>query len=81
MKLELGKWYRTREGEVVQIVYIDESLFWLDGEYPMCSEYSCRWTREGGRYHAGSGKIPSQHDLVEELTEEEIAMYLLGAQK
>ena len=62
MKLEVGKKYRRRDGEIV--VIIDKSVG--DG-YPFYSDSGDYYT-EGGNYWAESGNLDST-DLIEEYIE------------
>lgn len=65
MKLEVGKTYRLRNGEIVTCVKFDGS----DSAYPyLCNGNATYWYTSDGRFWANEGD--SELDIVAEVTEE-----------
>ena len=65
MKIEVGKKYRTRDGDVVTIESTDDS-----GEYPFLGNNGQWYTRRGA---FSSGSRESSFDLVEAVVDEQAA--------
>lgn len=77
MKLKVGKYYRNRDGEMYYITATLTPKVIMGRDILTGEKF---WFSPSGKF-GGCSITPSKLDLVEELTDEEVAMFLLGEQK